>query len=114
MIQRGSIWWAELPDPVGSIPGYRRPVIIIQNDDFTQSRLQTVLVVVLTSKLKLAQAPGNVLLSARTTGLSKSSVANVSQIVTVDKTMLTEEIGQVQSRDMAKVEEGLRMILSLR
>jgi len=114
VIQRGSIWWASLPDPIGSMPGYRRPVVIVQEDAFTQSRLQTVLVVVLTSNLKLAEAPGNVLLSARTTGLPKSSVANVSQILTVDKSFLTEEIGQVPSRDMQRIEEGLRLILSLR
>lgn len=114
MIQRGSIWWASLPDPIGSMPGYRRPVVIVQEDSFTQSRLQTVLVVVLTSNLKLAEAPGNVLLSARTTGLLKSSVANVSQIMTVDKSLLTEEVGQVPPRDMLRIEEGLRLILSLR
>ena len=112
--QRGSVWWASLPDPIGSMPGYRRPVLIVQEDAFTQSRLQTVLVVVLTSNLKLAEAPGNVLLSARSTGLPKSSVANISQIIAVEKSLLTEEIGQVPPRDMLRIEEGLRLILSLR
>lgn len=114
MIERGSIWWASLPDPIGAMPGYRRPVVVVQDDSFTQSRLQTVLVVALTSNLKLAEAPGNVLLPARTTGLPRSSVANVSQIVAVDKSLLTEEIGQVQPRDMLRIDDGLRLILSLR
>lgn len=114
MIQRGSIWWASLPDPIGSMPGYRRPVVIVQDDGFTESRLQTVLVITLTANLKLAEAPGNVLLSARTTGLPRSSVANVSQIVAVDKSLLTEEIGQVGPKDMRRIEDGLRLILSLR
>ena len=114
MIRRGSIWWASLPDPIGSMPGYRRPVVIVQEDSFTESRLQTVLVVALTSNLKLAEAPGNVLLSARTTGLPRSSVANVSQIIPVDKSLLTEEIGQVKPQDMRCIEEGMRLILSLR
>lgn len=113
MIQRGSIWWASLPDPIGSIPGYRRPVLIVQADSFNVSRIQTVLAVVLTSNLKLADAPGNVLLSARTTGLPKSSVANVSQIVAIDKSMLTEEVGQLGWKDMGRVEDGLRLVLSL-
>jgi len=114
VIRRGSIWWASLPDPIGSMPGYRRPVVIVQEDSFTESRLQTVLVVVLASNLKLAEAPGNVLLSARTTGLPKSSVANVSQIMAVDKSFLTEEVGQVPSKEMLRIEEGLQLILSLR
>jgi mRNA interferase MazF len=114
VIQRGSIWWASLPDSIGSMPGYRRPAVIVQDNNFTQSRLQTVLVVVLTSNLKLAAAPGNVLLPAHTTGLPMPSVANVSQIIAVDKSLLTEEIGQVPARDMSRIEEGLRLILALR
>ena len=82
------------------MPGYRRPVLIVQADNFNRSRIQTVLVVVLTSNLRLASAPGNALLPARATGLSKDSVANVSQVITVDKLLLTEEVGQLSHKDM--------------
>lgn len=95
------------------MPGYRRPVLIVQADSFNRSRIQTVLAVVLTSTLKLAEAPGNVLLSARSTGLPKDSVANVSQIITIDKSLLTEEIGQLEHRELLRVEAGLRLVLSL-
>jgi len=112
-MQRGAVWWASLPDPIGSMPGYRRPVLIVQADTFNRSRIQTVLAVVLTSNLKLADAPGNVLLPARATGLSKDSAANVSQVITVDKSLLTEEVGQLSHKDMLRVDAGLRLVLSL-
>jgi mRNA interferase MazF len=95
------------------MPGYRRPVLIVQADSFNRSRIQTVLAVVLTSNLKLAEAPGNILLSARSTGLPKDSVANVSQIITIDKSLLTEEIGQLGHKELLRVEAGLRLVLSL-
>ena len=110
-MQRGDIWWASLPDPVGSSPGFRRPVIIIQADRFTASRLNTVVVVVITSNLSLAKAPGNVLLPQRATGLVRDSVANVSQIITVDKAMLTEQVGILPTKLMARVEEGVKLVL---
>ena len=77
---RGEIWWAALPRPVGSAPGYRRPVLIVQSNDFTHSRMATVIVVILTSNTKLAEAPGNVFLPRNMTSLPKDSVANVSQL----------------------------------
>lgn len=92
---RGEIWWANLPDPVGSEPGYRRPVLVIQDDTFTQSRINTVIVAIITSNLQLAEAPGNVLLPCEGSGLSKESVVNVSQILTIDKTFLVERIGSI-------------------
>lgn len=110
---RGEIWWADLPDPVGSEPGYRRPVLIIQDDTFTQSRLRTVIVVIITSNLELANAPGNVLLPRDTTSLSRDSVANVSQIFTVDKAFLTECIGSLPVSLQEEVDEGLRTVLHL-
>jgi mRNA interferase MazF len=110
---RGEIWWANLPDPVGSEPGYRRPVLIIQDDVFTQSRISTVIVVIITSNTRLAEAPGNVLLSQGATGLSRDSVANVSQILTVDKTFLVERIGSLPDHLQEEVDEGLRTILYL-
>ena len=108
---RGEIWWANLPDPVSSEPGYRRPVLVIQNDVFTQSRISTVIVVIITSNTKLAEAPGNVLLPHGALGLSRDSVANVSQIFTVDKTFLVERIGSLPNYLQEEVDEGLRTIL---
>lgn len=110
---RGEIWWANLPDPVGSEPGYRRPDLVIQDDTFTQSRLRTVIVVIITSNIELATAPGNVLLPRDTTGLPRDSVANVSQIFTIDKVFLSERIGALPINLQAEVDEGLRIILYL-
>jgi mRNA interferase MazF len=112
-VYRGEIWWASLPDPVGSEPGYRHPVLIIQDDTFTQSRISTVIVVAITSNLQLAEAPGNVLLSCNATGLPKGSVANVSQVLTIDKKFLTERIGMLPDHLQEEVDEGLRTILYL-
>ncbi len=113
VIQRGEIWWADLPDPVGSEPGYRRPVLVIQSDEFNQSRIATVIAVVLTSNVRLAQAPGNVFLPQGATGLTKDSVANVSQVVTLDKTFLTERVGALGLTLLERVEDGLRLSMSL-
>lgn len=112
-MKRGSIWWASLSTPIGSQPGYRRPVVIVQADAFTQSLIQTVVIAVITSNLRLANAPGNIFLSAKSTGLAKDSVVNVSQLYTVDKKFLTEKIGSLSAKQMQRLEEGLRMILSL-
>lgn len=95
VIFQGEIWWADLPDPTGSGPGCRRPVIVVQGDSFNRSKISTVLCVPLTSNLKWAEAPGTVLLQSRLTGLPKDSVANVSQIVTLDKSLLTERVGKL-------------------
>lgn len=113
MIKRGEIWWAELPEPRGSEPGFRRPLLIVQSDAFNRSRIQTVLGVVLTSNLRLAEAPGNVLLDSRHTGLPKNCVANVSQIVNLDRDFLAAKAGEVQSKLLGQVESGLKMVLSL-
>ena len=108
---RGEIWWASLPDPMGSEPGYRRPVLIIQDDTFTQSRINTVIVVIITSNTQLAEAPGNTLLQSKATGLPKDSVANVSQVFTVGKKFLVERIGMLPEYLQEKVNEGLRTVL---
>lgn len=110
---RGEIWWASLPEPIGSEPGYRRPVLIVQDDIFTQSRINTVIVVIITSNIQLAEAPGNTLLQSKATGLLKDSVANVSQIFTVDKKFLVERIGMLPEHLQEKVDEGLRTVLYL-
>ncbi len=112
-MRRGELWWAELPEPVASEPGYRRPVLIIQSDDFNRSRIQTVVAVVLTTNLRLAVAPGNVLVTSDDTSLPKDSVVNVSQIITVDKSFLTERVRQIDDRVMLLVEDGVRMVLAL-
>ncbi|MEM9220475.1 MAG: type II toxin-antitoxin system PemK/MazF family toxin [Cyanobacteria bacterium P01_D01_bin.6] len=110
---RGEIWWANLPDPVGSEPGYRRPVLVIQDDTFTQSRISTVIVVIITSNIQLAEAPGNMLLPRGVSGLSKDSVINVSQILTIDKTLLVECIGSLPDYLQEEIDEGLRTVLYL-
>ena len=110
---RGEIWWASLPAPSGSEPGYRRPVLIVQDDTFNQSNIGTVIVVAVTSNTRLVAAPGNVLLSSRVSGLPKASVANVSQILTLDKSFLTERIGTLPDHLQEAVDEGLRMVLYL-
>ena len=112
-MQRGEIWWASLPEPVGSDPGYRRPVLIVQADAFNRSRINTVLVAVLTSNVLLAQAPGNVLLKSRRSGLPKDSVVNVSQVVTLDKRFLTEKIRALDHALLSEVDSGLRLVLGL-
>ena len=110
---RGEIWWATLPSPTASEPGYSRPLLIIQSDDFNRSRINTVIAVVITSNLRLAEAPGNVVLSKKDTNLPKKSVANVSQLITVDKSFLTERVGKISSTKLVEVEAGVRLVLSL-
>lgn len=112
-MQRGEVWWASLPDPVGSMPGYRRPVLVIQADAFNASDINTVVVAAITSNLRLANAPGNVLVTPRQSGLPRDSVINVSQLITVDKSALTESAGALASRQMELVEDGLRLVLGL-
>ena len=113
MIQRGEIWWADLPEPTGSEPGFRRPVLVFQSDDFNRSRIATAIVVVITSNLKLTGAPGNVFFPQKATGLSKDSVANISQVITMDKSFLTEKIGDLPNYLLEQVETGLRLVMDL-
>ena len=113
VVQRGEIWWADLRDPTGSEPGYRPPVLVVQADDFIRSRIASVIVVVVSSNLRLAQAPGNVLLSRRASGLPKDSVANASQVITLDKSFLTERVGALPRSVLQQVEDGLRLTLGL-
>jgi len=112
-MRRGEIWWADLPNPVASEPGYRRPLVVIQIDEFNRSRINTIVVVVLTTNLHLSEAPGNVLLKSVQTGLPKDSVANVSQVLTVDKSFLTEKAGKLRKRELLKIESGLRLVMGL-
>src|SRR5579862_3664301 len=112
-VQRGEIWWADLPEPRRSELGYRRPVLVIQANSFNRSRIQTVLVAIVTGNVELALAPGNVLLPADSSGLSRDSVVNVSQILTLDRRFLSERAGTLSPRLQHAVDVGLRSILHL-
>ena len=113
VIERGQVWWADLGEPAGSEPGFRRPVLIVQSDAFNRSRLRTVLAVVLTSNVRLVDAPGNVLIPAKAAGLPKDSVANVSQVITLDRDFLAEPAGRLRGQLLKDVENGLRLVLAL-
>ena len=112
-MRRGEIWWASLSAPLGSGPGYRRPVVIVQSDRFNESRIATTVVAVVTSNLRLAAAPGNVLLDRHESGLPKDSVVNVSQVLTVDKSFLTERVGTLPAQTMVAVDAGLRLAMDI-
>ncbi len=112
-MQRGEIWWANLPEPTGSAPGFRRPAVIIQADSFNRSKINSVVVAVITSNTTLASAPGNVLLKPRTSHLPKDSVVNVSQLFTVDRQSLTEKVRTLDRQTMHQIDEGLRLVLAL-
>ncbi len=111
VISQGEVWWADLGEPKGSEPGLRRPVIVVQGDTLNRSRIGTVVCVPLTSKLKWANAPGNVPLAARATGLPKESVANVSQIVAVDRMLLTERTAKLSRTKLDLVLAGIDVLL---
>lgn len=112
-VERGEIWWADLPEPRRSEPGYRRPVLVVQSDAFNRSRIGTVIVAVVTSNLSLANAPGNVLVKAAQSGLARDSVVNVSQVLTLDREYLTEAAGRLPDRLLRRVDAGLRLSLEL-
>ncbi|MFT5483375.1 MAG: mRNA interferase MazF [Halieaceae bacterium] len=112
-MRRGEVWWAELPEPTGSEPGYRRPVLILQSNDFNRSQISTVIVVAITSNTRLAAAPGNVVLSGRSVNLDRESVVNVSQILTLDKSFLGERVGKLSAPKLREVEEGVRLVMAV-
>jgi len=111
VISQGDVWWADLGAPVGSEPGFRRPVIVVQGDSFNRSALRTVVAVPLTSNLRWAAAPGNVRLSARAAGLPRDSVANVSQLVALDRSILIERVGRLSSSKLELVLAGIDTVL---
>ena len=111
VIAQGEIWWADLPTPTGSGPGFRRPVAVVQGDALNRSRLATVVCIPLTSNLGWAEAPGNVLLTARVTGLPKDSVANASQIIVLDKTDLTDQVGKLSRAKLELLLSGIDVVL---
>jgi mRNA interferase MazF len=111
VISQGEVWWADIGEPIGSAPGFRRPVVVVQSDAMNRSRIGTVVCVPMTSNLKWANAPGNVLLKGNLTGLSKDSVANVSLIVSLDKDQLTERSGKLPKRRLEAVLSGIDVVL---
>ena len=113
VISRGEIWWADLARPIGSGPGFRRPVLVVQSDRLNRSRLATVICAVLTSNLRLAVSRGNVVLPAAATGLPLDSVVNVSQVLTLDRDQLDERVGQIGKELIGLVDDGLRLALGL-
>ena len=113
VVHRGEVWWADLAEPRGSEPGYRHPVLILQSDAFNRSRLPTVVGILVSSNLRLLDAPGNVLLRPQDSGLPRDSVANVTQLVTVDLGYLEDRAGKISRKTLAKVEAGVRVVLDL-
>ena len=112
-MKRGEVWWASLPAPAGSGPGMRRPVVVLQSNPFNDSRIATVVIAAITSNLALAEAPGNVRIGKSDSGLSKPSVINVSQVLTVDRSYLTQRIRALPGQIMSRVDDGLRLVLGL-
>ena len=112
-MKRGEIWWAALPSPSGSEPGFKRPLLIVQSDDFTRSQIRTIIAVIITSNLKLSDAPGNVFLPRKRSGLPRDSVINVSQLVTIDKSFLIDKVSRLKIPELHDVEAGIRLVLSL-
>jgi mRNA interferase MazF len=111
VIAQGEVWWADLGDPVGSSPGFRRPVLVVQGDALNRSALGTIVCVPLTSQVKWAAAAGNVLLSPRETSLTKPSVANVSQIVALDRGILQRRVGKIPRPRLTAVLTGIDVVL---
>ena len=112
-MKRGEIWWASMGEPRGSEPGYHRPVIVVSSNAFNQSLIQTVIVAVVTSNLRLGDAPGNFKITKKHSNLNKDSVVNVSQLITLDKTFLTEQIGKLNSKHINFLNEGIRLVLDV-
>ena len=113
VVKRGEIWWASMGEPRGSEPGFRRPVVVVSSNDFNKSLIQTVICAVITSNLNLEKAPGNFKLNKSKQGLNKDSVVNISQLVTLDKSFLTEKAGQLNSKQSNSLNEGLKLVLNL-
>jgi mRNA interferase MazF len=111
VITRGHVYWANIPEPTGSGPGFRRAVLVVKGDALNRSRIRTVVCVPLTSNLRWAEAPGNVLLSSKATGLPKDSVANSSQLITLDRALLTEEVGKISKRQLDLILSGIDIVL---
>ena len=112
-MRRGEIWWASLGEPHGSAPGFRRPVLVVQSNDFNESAIRTSICAAITSNMRLADAPGNVRVTRRVSGLPHDSVIDVSQLITLDKQILTENVGRLPAQSMRDVEAGIKLVLAL-
>ena len=112
-MKKGEVWWASLGDPRGSEPGFKRPVIIVSANEFNKSTIKTVIVAVITSNLRLAEAPGNFSLSKKDSGLAKESVVNISQLLTLDKSFLVEKSKKIPEQKLIRLNEGLKLVLSI-
>jgi mRNA interferase MazF len=112
-MKRGELWWANLPEPSGSGPGFRRPVVVVQSNPFNDSRIATAIVAIVTSNLALAEAPGNVRLAKSESGLAKPSVVNVSQLLTLDRRLLAERVKTLPAQCIVRLDAGLRLALGL-
>ena len=112
-MRRGEIWWASLGDPAGSRPGYRRPMLVVQSDEFNESAIRTSVCATITSNMRLAAAPGNVRISRRLSRLPNDSVVNVSQLITLDKSLLTEKVSRLPAESLREVEAGIKLVLAL-
>lgn len=110
-VAQGEVWWANLPEPAGSAAGFRRPVVVVQGDPLNRSRIGTIVCVPLTSNLVWANAPGNTLIPGNVVGLPKDSVANASQVLTVDRSFLTERVGKLSPKLLAQVMHGIAVVL---
>jgi mRNA interferase MazF len=112
-MKRGELWWASLPEPTGSGPGFKRPVVVVQSNPFNESRIYTAIVAIVTSNLALAEAPGNFRLGKSESGLPRPSVVNVSQILTLDRQLLVKRIKALPAQCVARLDEGLRLVLGI-
>jgi len=112
-VKRGEIWWASLEDPIGSGPGYKRPVVVISSNDFNSSKISTIIVAIITSNLNLSEAPGNFELTKKSSGLSRKSVVNISQLITLDKSFLIEKTSKLSINQIEILIDGLKLVLSV-
>lgn len=112
-MKRGEIWWVSLEDLKDSEPGFRRPVVVISSTDFNSSKIKTIIVAIITSNLRLFEAPGNFELSKKSSGLSRNSVVNISQLITIDKSFLTGKAGKLTNKQIEMLNNGLRLVLSI-
>ena len=112
-MRRGEIWWASLGEPHAPAPGFRRPVLVVQSNDFNESAIRTSICAAITSNMRLANAPGNVRVTRRVSGLPHDSLINVSQLITLDKQVFTENVGRLPAQSMRDVEAGIELVLAL-
>ena len=112
-MKKGEIWWASLEDPRGSEPGFKRPVVIVSSNEFNASKIKTIIAAVVTSNLRLSQAPGNFELPTKSSGLSRASIVNISQIITIDKLFLMSKVGKLTNKQIILLNDGLKLVMAI-